>query len=264
MSKLNPCNLPNIHRTNVSLRTRSLIPYIIAHLRDQVVSLFSSHKSQNRIVEPQQLVRVWHRNGRRHIEYSLLIDTGTVENFILRSLVEELELDITRSAPKNFTALNNYQFKVDECVQPRWQFIEGSKQHDVFRFWIIPALPNGMEILLGNVTRRKLHMHISILGTALIAHKDYEGSFYKCLSRILSLIINTIASIDLSTRDQQQKQRERQARDAIARQTKQQQTVEETHAALIRERATGKARKTMKPRSPASQKDAVRPGDDKR
>ncbi len=204
-------------------------------------------------------MKVWHSSGRYDRVYLALIDTGADENFIRRSVVEELELDISPIAPTTFKVLHG-TFEVSERVQPKWQFRKGSKQHVDFPFFVVTEIPNDTHMVLGNIIRKEMRIDFQVPKSALVAHEAFEGAFYLYWSRLLSLIINECAYIDLPTRNQQQQRRERQDRDTTASQTKARQDMEASHEQKLQERAAANAVKYMRPGNPTSQKGSVRSG----
>ena len=214
------------------------------------------------MIKPWQLVNVWHHGDRdpeRKPEvYLAEIDTGTSENFISRSAVEKLNLEITRKDPITFSPFGD-TFEVSESVQPKWQFRGRSKVHDDFRFWVVPKISGDTKMLLGNIAKDQLGIHLRAYENALVAHEDREGSFYPFLLRTLSLIVNLSAYIGLSTLDQQKK-RDRQARDVTASQAKTRQRLEAEHKRLVQQMNAANAANAVnvtKPRDSTSQKNAT-------
>ena len=76
-----------------------------------------------------------------------------------------------------------------------------SRRHKAFCLSICSKIP-GPSMVLGNIAREKWGIHLRIVGKALIAHRDPEGSIYLFFSRMLGSIVNTSADTDPSTLEQ--------------------------------------------------------------
>ncbi len=135
-------------------------------------------------------MRVWHSSGQYDNEYLALIDTGSKENFILRSVVEDLELRTMRKFPMTIKTLAGHKVEVSECVQPMWKFSTSSRRHQEYPFHVVPEIPSGIDMVLGNIAREDMGIELRDNGSALIAHEDPEGSFHPFSSSMLGLIVN--------------------------------------------------------------------------
>ena len=174
---MNPCGLPHTHQTKMSLRNRSCPSYSMAYFRDPFVSRLSARKSHGMAINEDQHVKIWHRDGQGYKEKRMaLIDSGTDESFIRRSIVEELELETTRIPPTALTAFDGCVFTVSERVQPMWRFHIGSLRHQEYSFFVVPNIPGNRDMVLGNIARIDLGIEFHAPGV-LVAHEDYEGLF---------------------------------------------------------------------------------------
>ena len=166
-------------------------PYGTSSLTDTVTSRSSSEvgisssestaldstQASSREFERDEFVRVWHHSGRRYRDLRIaLIDTGSDENFIRASLVEELELVTRRVRPASLTPLGP-RFEVSELVRPTWQFHNDSRRHQDYDFFVLPDIPGNRDMLLGDIARGGLGIRLQQSGLALPVHEDYEGIF---------------------------------------------------------------------------------------
>ena len=187
---LNSCDRSHIHQTNMSLRCHSCPGNGIAYFCNGLLSRISARMSRGRVFEPEQHVRIWHRNGGYNKKSNIaLTDTGTDESFIRRSIVEELELETKQIAPITLTPFNNQPFIVSERVQPIWRFHKGSWRHQEFAFFVLSEIPGDRDMVLGNIARKELGIDLRVSG-ALVAHEETQGSFLPSLSRMSSLDTN--------------------------------------------------------------------------
>ena len=136
-----------------------------------------ARKSHSSELQPEEYVRVWHRNREHCREFRMaLIDTGSHENFIRRSLVEERELEIRRVPPVRLTPFGP-PFEVSEAVRPTWQFYGDPKLHQDYDFLVVPEIPGDRDMLLGNIARGELGITLQRSWPALPVHEDHEGMF---------------------------------------------------------------------------------------
>ena len=134
-----------------------------------------STQASSREFERDEFVRVWDHSGRRYKDLRIvLIDTGSDENFIRGSLVEELELVTRRVRPASLTPLGP-RFVVSELVRPTWQFHGDSRRHQDYDFFVLPDIPGDRDMLLGDIARGELGIKLQQSGLALPVHEDYEG-----------------------------------------------------------------------------------------
>lgn len=226
-----------------------------------MVQLFGAHLSQHEAVKSEQLVKVWSRNGEYCKTYLAIIDTGSDENLILHSRSKELDLATAGESPMTLKILGGHHCKVSELVQPTWKFCEGSLRHQEFRFFVVPEIASGIDMVLGKIAMEELGIHLCNHGNALIAQGDWKGSFYPLSSRMPGLMINAIACIDLSPQEQEQQRLERQDRDVNASQSKRRQALGAKHAELIQKRDAANAGQDTKAVSPTSQRGGAGSGD---
>ena len=232
----------------------------MAYLRDRLVARLSARKSHGIALDPDEYVRIWHRNGRDYKEFRIaLIDSGADVSLIRRSIVEELELETTRVTPTTLTALDNHVFSVSERVQPKWQFHIGSWRHQEFPFFVVSEIPGNRDMVLGNIARIELGIEFRVSG-ALVAQEDHQGLFQPFLSRMSSLIINAGFRIDPSTLAQQQQLHEIQRRDNSASQAKTRRDLVAKRAQMAQERAAADAATRMRQSNSGSQQDPTRSG----
>ena len=142
-------------------------------------------------LDPEQNVKVWHRDGQFEKIVIALIDTGADENFIAESLVKELDLEIKPIPPKSFDLFHG-TFETSQLVLPTWKFRKGLKKHMDFPFYVIPKIPDDISMVLGNIARLDLGIGLGSR-KALIGHAAREGSFYSFWLRTSSLIVNASA-----------------------------------------------------------------------
>lgn len=259
-SKLNPCDLPHVHHTKMSLRNHPRSSYSMAYLRDRFVSRLSARKSHGIALDEDEFVRIWYRDGRNYKESRIaLIDSGADVCLIRRSIVEELELETTWVTPTTLTALDKHLFSVSERVQPKWQFHKISGQQQEFPFFVVDNIPGNRDMVVGNIARKCLEIGLWA-PEALVAHEDYEGLFQPFLSRLSGMIINAGFRIDHSTLAWQQQLRAGQLRDMNASQAKKRQEIVARRAQMARERDAADAATKKKQSNPASREDATRSG----
>ena len=245
----------------MSLRNHPCPSSSMAYLRDRFVSRLSTRKSHGIAVDPDEFVRIWHRNGRNYIEFRIaLIDSGADVCLIRRSIVEELELETTQVDPTTLTALDNHVFSVSERVQPKWQFHISSWWHQEFPFFVVSEIPGNRDMVVGNVARIELGMEGFWASGALVAQEEHQGLFQPFLSRMSSLILNAGFRIDPSTLAQQQQLHEIQLRDNSASQAKTRRDLVAKRAQMARERAAADAATRMRQSNSRSQQDPTRSG----
>ena len=233
------------------------------------ITSFSTSKVENSEpgqlvrVDPDQLVRVWSRNGRNYKTCIVLIDTGADENFIRRSVVRELDIVIQKSPILlGLETLGSHKFKVGEYVRPTWQFEDERKQHQNDSFSILTEMPDDIDMVLGRLASQDLDIQLFKPRRALVAYEDWQGSFYPFSSRMSGLISNVTACIGLSTQEREKQQLERQTRDGDASRAKMRQELAARRAHLRRKRDAENAPKKMKPEDSTSKKDATGSADD--
>lgn len=210
------------------------------------------------VFEHEQSVRIWHRSGQYDKKSRILLtDTGASDNFISRSIVEELELETTPIIPTTI-AFAGQNFIVSERVQPKWQFHKGSWRHQEFSFLVISDIPDDRDMLLGNIARKELKIELRISGP-LVALEDYGGLSWPS-SRMSSLFVNVGFGTGQSTLTRQQQQRERQLRDNTASQSKIRRDLEARHAKMVQKRAAANAATRENPSNPTPQKVATGSG----
>ena len=122
-------------------------------------------------------VKIRHRESKCFSDKTMLIDTGCDYNFITQSLVKELGLDVLRlTTPISLRGFANSVFHVDQVVLPEWRFSEGSAMHQEFTFYMVPNIPRGIDIVVGNKARNDMKIHLCMVDGALVAMEDLEGS----------------------------------------------------------------------------------------
>lgn len=221
------------------------------------------HRERDKKLAEEQVVRVWHKNGNEYETLVALIDTGCDENLILDSVVGKLGLDKMKTVLRPLKGINGQIVKVSELVQPCWKFEEGSRRHQEFRFFIVSNLP-GPSMVLGNIAREELGIHLRIASKALIAHGDPEGSIYLFSLQMTSSITNTSAHTDLSTLEQQQQKHNEAAHDATESQSRRRQMIAAQRAETYQRVAAANTTKTtMTQQGSTSQKDAAGSGSKK-
>ena len=161
--------------------------YRIMPFRRRKVLFPTTRKSHSKKLEPDRLVRIWPRQGHEYSTYHALIDTGADENLILRSAVQDLDLAIEQTESFTLQTVQDLSFVVSEHVQPKWQFQDGKRQHTEYPFYVVDRLPCDIDMILGNITRKGLGIHLRAPRNALIAYEDLKGSFNSSLSRVTSL-----------------------------------------------------------------------------
>ena len=111
-----------------------------------------------------------HRTAPVAERYYTLIDTGSYYNFILRSVVERLDLTIYDHGKEVTELLNDIGIQTREYVIPAWQFCQGQKQHQNFKFFIVNKIPNNFRVLVGGPTAKILNISLRAQKSALVAH----------------------------------------------------------------------------------------------
>ena len=202
-----------------------------------------------------QVVRISHGNGQSSKSYGTLLDTGSDHNFIRRSVVEDLKLDIIKVDPKRIEAFGQ-NFLLDEGVQPTWRLEKGVQSHKNTFFYVKAHIAGDIDMLLSDVTLRELGIHLAAYHV-LVVQADSRGSFHFFLSQKLSLNTNASASIDTSTIDKERKQHKRRARDVTASEAKARKEIEAEYAEMVSQIKTANATEVMQPRNPTSQQNAA-------
>ena len=206
-----------------------------------------------------RLVLIRNQNCRRDKKKLMLIDTGAIENYIRRSVVDELGLAIEPGCPIVSTGLNGYKFTSRGHVEPEWRFSDPPipKEHPRFQFHIVDEIPGGFDILLGRVSAQLMGIHLCIDESGVcVAHQDPEGSFCPLSSSVPRLVTDTTTSIDTVARKHRQQQRISQNHDIIESENKIRQAFEAEIAELIEQReAAAKASDHTKPAISTSHKD---------
>ena len=193
-------------------------------------------------IYPRQNVKLWHRDGRSYGVYTVLLDTGSDESFICSSVVKEQDLVARSFFPMPVKLLADRAIEVNELVNPTWQFQKiGSIRHDNFGFRVVSAIPENLDMVMGNKVLLELGLSLSSSGSAFVAQADSEGLFYLPFLRNPSLIANVSAVTERSILKKQQQKGERQARDASSSDAKWQQFLKAQNAEVMKEKAAANA-----------------------
>ena len=212
---------------------------------------------QLRQVSAERLVWIKHQNSQCLMKKLMLTDTGTHENLIRRSVVDELGLTIVPSDPISLTGLDDYKVKSHGYVVPDWYFDDKPKpkKHPGIAFQVIEKIPNSVDILLGGIFGSGLGIDL-YESSVCVAHQALEGSFCPLSSSVPRLVTNTTASIDTVAQERRKQQRIIQDRDTTENGNKLRQAFEARHAKLIEEReAAAEASDHTKPGFLTSQRD---------
>ena len=194
---------------------------------------------QPRPVQVERMVSIQHQNSQDYKKKLMLTDTGSDDNLIRRSAVEELGLTIVPRTQMSLTGLDGYQVECQGYVIPYWYFLDKPKpkQHPGIAFLVIEKIPNGVDILLGRISGSLLGIDLYERSTC-VAHRHLESSFCPSSSSVPRLATDTTASIDTVAKEQRKQQRIRQDRDTAERENLLRQAFEARHAKLIEERET--------------------------
>lgn len=200
-------------------------------------------------------MRIRHQGSQDYRLKRSLLDTGTLENFITRSVQEELDLPIVKLSRMYFKGFGGYRFAVEDSVQPEWYFDDGSTRRQQFIFNIVPYIPDDRDMVIGSIAMRAMDINLHKDGGALVAHEDMEGSFYPFSSRRPRMNINLTACIDRLACERRQQQRRTRDRDTTMAQTNIRQFFEARRAELIRKKeAAAKASSHTKSEGSNSQR----------
>ena len=238
-------------------RTHLCRTNLLTRIRSAVRSRTS--KGHSKKIEPEQLVKIWHRDGQSKLTKRMMsLDSATNNNLILRSIVEELDLQVTRSATIRMEGLGDGRVELSELVQPKWQFEKGSSRHQEVNFFVVTKIPGEFDMLLGSITCERLGISLRISsGYALVAHPDHEGLFWLFLPNVSSLVAEASGCTDQSTLDKHQQQYGRQHRDGNADEAKIRQRVAARHREQLRQREAANAANKTKPQASNSQENAT-------
>ena len=113
-----------------------------------------------------------HRNGRVAERYYSLFDTGSYDNFILRSVVERLDLT-TYVHDEGVTSelIGGIEMQTCEYVTPTWQLLQGQKIHQNSRFFIVDNLPNNLRVLVGEPTAKTIGIVLRARRSTLVTFR---------------------------------------------------------------------------------------------
>lgn len=231
---------------------------VIYHAQTELTVFFS------RKIETLQIVTLWHRSGHWLKSFLALFDTGTHENFIAQSVVDELDFDIEQFPPRSLEGMEKRTYIVNKRVRPILQFEIGSVQHNEFGFWVTPNLPGDIRLVLGNIARKELGIELWAGGSLLIAHEAFEGLLISLPLPGLKQIIDANDWLDVSTLNQQQRKLERQAQDITLSQTKTRQELQARHSDLVRNIAAANATRNIQSEASTSRKNAAGSSNDRR
>ena len=211
---------------------------------------------EHRRIDQDGLVYIWHQDSQDCKLKRSLLDTGTWENFISRSVQEELNLSIVKLSPMSFKGLGGHSVEVQDSVQPEWCFYDSSTRRQQFKFNVVPCIPGNRDIVIGSIAMTEMGIYLVKDGSALVIHEDLEGSFYPFSSRRPGLIVNLTACIELPAHERRQLQRRTRDRDTTITQTKIRQQFEARQADLVRQtEAAAKASSHTKSEGSSSQRD---------
>ena len=104
----------------------------------------------------------------------MIFDTGCDYNIIRRSVADELRLEFLKRTPMKLRCFNNLVFQVKQAVVPEWHFSGSSTKRWEYVFLVVPNIPGGVDIVVGNRTRSNMNVHLYVNG-ALVAFENPEG-----------------------------------------------------------------------------------------
>ena len=120
------------------------------------------------IFEPEQWLVMKHRNGRVAEHYYSLFDTGSYYNFIVRSVVERLDLDIyVHNQDVTSELIGGIEVHTRQYVKPTWRLHEGQKKHQNFEFFIVDKLPDDLRVVVGGRTSSCMNINLRAQRSAL-------------------------------------------------------------------------------------------------
>ena len=138
-----------------------------------------SDPAELRRVDPLQNVVIWHCDGQSMPRtVTCLFDSGASDNLICRSIVTELDHEVTQCRTKIIIGIGGQAVEVSELVRPKWQFEQGLELHEEITFFVVPEIPGGFDMLLSGVTLEYLGLHFRLdPGRVLVVQADHEGLF---------------------------------------------------------------------------------------
>ena len=104
----------------------------------------------------------------------MLFDTGCDYNIIHRAVADELGLQPVELTPMELHCFNDLVFQVKVAVIPEWHFYGSSTKRTQYNFWVVPNIPGGVDIVVGNSARANMNVHLYVKG-ALVAFENPEG-----------------------------------------------------------------------------------------
>ena len=197
---------------------------------------------QLKLVKAERMVLVKHQNCEQYLRKVMLTDTGADDNYIRRSVVDELGLTIiVPSNPDHHTGLDGCTFTSHGIVVPEWHFVDKPKpEQKRICFNVIGKIPNDIDILLGKVSSKAIGIDLYERDLyergVCVVHSALEGSLCSLSLSVSRPVANTIAFIDTIAQEQRKQQRTRQDRDTTENENRIRQKLEAEHAKLIRER----------------------------
>ena len=117
-----------------------------------------------------------------------LFDSGSDENLIVRTVVDQLRLR-AQVIPPNETSIHSFnrqEFRATHFVTPNWRLKQGQKRHDKYRFIVVESLPADLEMVVGYTT-------YSEMGISFRAQKKNLVAFLTGKKGSLSTIISDLA-----------------------------------------------------------------------
>ena len=181
-SKICPFDLSFARRNNWSRRIHLCLTIgnlcVLCWAAQSIIDcylFFSSRIRRPERFEHKQLVRVWHLHGHKYQAYIALLDTGSSENFISKSLVDELKLEETKFDPLSFTGVGGRTFMVDHLVRPIWEFSDRKGWHQDFHFFVVSELPRDIHMVLGRIAQKQLRIDLYIHDGVCVAQEDSLG-----------------------------------------------------------------------------------------
>ena len=126
------------------------------------------------IFATKQHVLIWDRSQQNAEPYLALFDSGSADNFIIRSVAHERDLTVYPLPDKGQTykLLGGSTIHASEYVQPDWRFLIGRKRHRKFPFIVLEQLPNGLDLVVGEHALNELNIHRLCDKSALVAQLE--------------------------------------------------------------------------------------------
>ena len=122
---------------------------------------------------------IWDRLLQNAEPYFALFDSGSSDNFILRSIAHERDLIIYPLPDKGKTVKlpGGLEIHAKEFVLPDWKIlIKGRNRHSKFSFLVLEELPNGLQLVVGERASNELGIHRTYNDPSLlVAHLDDEA-----------------------------------------------------------------------------------------